>query len=73
MQAPQARKGAHGTAPNGARNCTISAIGVGGGQAVYVGSLDGLVYLSTDAQTSATPTWTRVDSKLPRRPVTQSK
>ena len=34
--------GCTGTAPNGARNCTISAIGVGGGQAVYTGSLDGL-------------------------------
>ena len=68
---PDLTSGCPGTAPNGARNCTISAIGVGGGQAVYTGSLDGLVFLSTDAQTSATPTWTRVDSRLPRRPVTQ--
>ncbi len=68
---PDLTSGCTGTAPNGARNCTLSAIGVGGGQAVYVGSLDGLVYLSTDAQTSATPTWKRVDNKLPRRPVTQ--
>jgi photosystem II stability/assembly factor-like uncharacterized protein len=29
--------GCEGTAPNGARNCTISAIGVGGGEAVYTG------------------------------------
>ena len=62
--------GCTGTAPNGARNCTISAIGVGGGQAVYTGSLDGLVYLSTDAQVSDNPTWTRVDkTSCPQRPV----
>ncbi len=64
--------GCTGTAPNGARNCTISAIGVGGGQAVYTGSLDGLVHMSTDAQVSSNPTWTRLDlGKLPKRPVTQ--
>ncbi len=64
--------GCTGTAPNGARNCTISAIGVGGGQAVYVGSLDGLVYVSTDAQVNSSPSWTRLDlGKLPKRPVTQ--
>jgi uncharacterized repeat protein (TIGR01451 family) len=64
--------GCTGTAPNGARNCTISAIGVGGGQAVYTGSLDGLVYLSTDAQVSDTPSWTRVDrGVLPARPISQ--
>ena len=62
--------GCTGTAPNGARNCTISAIGVGGGRAVYTGSLDGLVNLSTDAQFSDSPTWTRVGkSELPARPV----
>ena len=53
--------GCTGTAPNGARNCTISAIGVGGGQAVYTGSLDGLVYVSTDAQVNDDPTWVRAD------------
>ncbi len=64
--------GCTGTAPNGARNCTISAIGVGGGQAVYTGSLDGLVYLSTDAQVNDSPSWTRLDAgQLPARPVTQ--
>ena len=62
--------GCTGTAPNGARNCTISAIGVGGGRAVYTGTLDGLVNLSTDAQVSDSPTWTRVGkSELPARPV----
>jgi uncharacterized repeat protein (TIGR01451 family) len=64
--------GCTGIAPNGARNCTISAIGVGGGQAVYTGSLDGLVYMSTDAQVNSNPSWTRLDTgKLPKRPVTQ--
>ncbi len=64
--------GCTGIAPNGARNCTISAIGVGGGQAVYTGSLDGLVYMSTDAQVNSSPSWTRLDvGKLPKRPVTQ--
>ena len=33
--------GCPGTAPNGARGCILSAIGVGGGQAVYTGSEDG--------------------------------
>ncbi|MDX6410525.1 MAG: hypothetical protein QOE91_41, partial [Gaiellaceae bacterium] len=64
--------GCTGTAPNGARNCSISAIGVGGGQAVYTGSLDGYVYVSPDAQVSTTPTWTRVDrGELPKRPISQ--
>ena len=69
---PDLTSGCAGTAPNGARNCTISAIGVGGGQAVYTGSLDGLVYISTDAQVNSNPSWTRLDNgKLPGRPVTQ--
>ena len=62
--------GCTGTAPNGARNCTISAIGIGGGEAVYTGSLDGLVYVSVDAQVNDNPTWTRArDDALPKRPV----
>jgi uncharacterized repeat protein (TIGR01451 family) len=62
--------GCAGTAPNGARNCTISAIGVGGGDAVYTGSLDGLVYVSTDGQVNDNPTWTLAkDDALPKRPV----
>jgi uncharacterized repeat protein (TIGR01451 family) len=68
---PDLTSGCTGIAPNGARNCTISAIGVGGGQAVYTGSLDGFVYISTDAQANDNPTWTRIDKTLPRRPVTQ--
>ncbi len=64
--------GCTGTAPNGGRGCTISAIGVGGGDAVYTGSEEGWVYLSTDAQVSSNPSWTRVGkSKLPNRPVEQ--
>jgi uncharacterized repeat protein (TIGR01451 family) len=64
--------GCPGTAPNGARGCFISAIGVGGGSEVYVGTDDGLVWYSEDAQTSLTPTWVKVTRKpngLPNRPV----
>jgi uncharacterized repeat protein (TIGR01451 family) len=72
LVSPDLTSGCTGTAPNGARNCSISAIGVGGGQAVYTGSLDGYVYLSTNAQVSDSPTWTRLDphrTVLPNRPV----
>jgi uncharacterized repeat protein (TIGR01451 family) len=64
--------GCTGTAPNGARTCALSAIGVGGGTAAWVGTLDGLVWLSPDAQTAATPSFVQIDSKknkLPARPV----
>src|SRR6266508_5680579 len=70
---PDLTSGCTGIAPNGARGCFLSAIGLGGGQAVYTGSEDGFVYLSTDAQVNSNPTWTRLDSKrktLPNRPVT---
>ena len=75
---PDLTTGCTGASPNGARNCTISAIGVGGGTGVYTGSLDGLVYFSPDAQLSLTPTWTLVGMhsngagdkhSLPNRPV----
>ena len=80
---PDLTSGCPGPAPNGARNCTLSAIGVGGGNAVYTGSLDGLVYVSTDAQVNNNSTWTRLGSsgqngnndgehsevRLPQRPV----
>ena len=74
---PDLTTGCTGPSPNGARNCTISAIGVGGGTAVYTGSLDGLVYFSPNAQVSLNPTWTRVNThgnsnnrhSLPNRPV----
>jgi uncharacterized repeat protein (TIGR01451 family) len=69
---PDLTAGCLGTAPNGARGCFLSAIGVGGGDAVYTGAEDGRVFLSTDAQTSDNPTWTRLDlGDLPARPVTQ--
>jgi uncharacterized repeat protein (TIGR01451 family) len=82
---PDLTSGCTGAASNGARTCALSAIGVGGGTAVYTGSLDGLVYMSPDAQVSSTPTWTLLgssgqngngdgqhsDTKLPQRPVSQ--
>jgi uncharacterized repeat protein (TIGR01451 family) len=61
--------GCTGPAPNGGRGCTISAVGIGGGSAVYTGSEEGYVYVSPDAQTSDNPTWTRIDKGLPERPV----
>ncbi len=69
---PDLTTGCTGTAPNGARACAISAIGVGGGTAAYVGTLDGLVWVSPDAQTADDPTWVKVNSNkngLPARPV----
>lgn len=57
---PDLTSGCKGAAPNGARACVISAIGIGGGTAAYTGSEDGLVYFSPDALSSETPTWTRV-------------
>jgi uncharacterized repeat protein (TIGR01451 family) len=69
---PDLTSGCSGTAPNGARNCSISAIGIGGGTAVYTGSLDGVLYISTDGMTSTSPTWSRIDQVgVPKRPVTQ--
>lgn len=59
---PDLTGGCTSTAPNGARTCALSAIGVGGGQAVYTGSLDGYVYFSADAQVNPHPTWTRIGS-----------
>jgi uncharacterized repeat protein (TIGR01451 family) len=75
---PDLTSGCPGAAPNGARGCFISAIGVGGGTAVYTGSDDGLVFFSPDAQSSDHPTWVRLDNhsngigdkhSLPNRPV----
>jgi len=70
---PDLTGGCTGTAPNGARGCLLSAIGVAdGGDAVYTGSDDGYVYLSQNAVTAASPTWKRMDKgALPARPVTQ--
>ncbi len=67
---PDLTRGCTGTAPNGARTCALSAFGLGGGQALYAGSLDGLLWISPDAQVAETPAWKRIrDSKLPNRPV----
>lgn len=80
---PDLTSGCPGPAPNGARNCTISAIGVGGGTAVYTGSNDGFVFMSPDGLVSGNPTWVRLgnsgengngdgdhsDVWLPQRPV----
>ena len=67
---PDLTGGCTGTAPNGARTCALSAIGLGGGTAAYTGSLDGMVFVSPDAQTSSSPTWTRVGKQsLPNRPI----
>ena len=52
--------GCTGPAPNGARNCTLTSIGVGGGTAVYAGTNDGLLWVSPNGQTSATPTWIKL-------------
>ncbi|MHA3703442.1 hypothetical protein ACXR2U_14795 [Jatrophihabitans sp. YIM 134969] len=59
------------TAPNGARGCLISAIGVAdGGSGVYVGTDDGYLQVSPDAVTAAKPTFRRVGvGVLPKRPV----
>ncbi|TME35548.1 MAG: DUF11 domain-containing protein [Chloroflexi bacterium] len=67
---PDLTTGCTGTAPNGARTCALSAIGVGGGQAVYVGTLDGLLWISPNGVSAANPTWERLDQGgLPKRPV----
>jgi len=57
---PDLTSGCPGAAPNGARACVISAIGIGGGNGVYTGSEDGYVFVSPNAMTSDNPTWTRV-------------
>jgi uncharacterized repeat protein (TIGR01451 family) len=67
---PDLTTGCGGAAPNGARGCLVSAIGVGGGTAVYVGTDDGLLWVSPDGQTSSSPKWVRLDQNgLPKRPV----
>jgi uncharacterized repeat protein (TIGR01451 family) len=70
---PDLSTGCPGAAPNGARGCFISAIGLAdGGTGVYVGTDDGVMSVSPDAVTSSSPTWTRVgQNSLPNRPVTQ--
>jgi uncharacterized repeat protein (TIGR01451 family) len=68
---PDLTSGCTGGAPNGARGCVVSAIGVsGGGDGVYVGTLEGWGWFSPDAVSSPSPTWIRVGQKeFPNRPV----
>ena len=68
---PDLTSGCTGGAPNGARGCLLSAIGVSsGGNGVYAGTLEGWVQFSPDAVTNPSPTWTRVGKNIfPNRPV----
>jgi uncharacterized repeat protein (TIGR01451 family) len=67
---PDLTSGCAGAAPNGARGCLVSAIGVGGGTAVYVGTDDGLLWVSPNGQTASSPKWIRLDQNgLPKRPI----
>ena len=63
--------GCTGAAPNGARGCLISAVGVAdGGDGVWVGTDDAVVSVSPDAVTSDSPSWSRVGAGVfPNRPV----
>ncbi|WP_460458384.1 hypothetical protein [Angustibacter peucedani] len=65
--------GCTGSAPNGARGCFISTIGLAdGGTGVYVGTDEGWIQVSPDAVTSDSPTWQRTGTNvLPNRPVNQ--
>lgn len=68
--------GCTGAAPNGGRNCTITALGHSeGGNALWVGTQEGYVWVSPNAGISDNPTWTRVDTngpggQLANRPIT---
>jgi uncharacterized repeat protein (TIGR01451 family) len=70
---PDLTSGCEGPAPNGARGCFISAIGVAdGGEAAYVGTDEGWIQVSPDAVTADEPSWHRVGvDTLPNRPVNQ--
>ncbi|MEP7091161.1 MAG: hypothetical protein ABI776_13765, partial [Nocardioidaceae bacterium] len=65
--------GCTGTAPNGARGCLISAVGVSdGGTGGYVGTDEGWIQVSPDMVDAAQPTWRRTGLRaLPHRPVNQ--
>jgi uncharacterized repeat protein (TIGR01451 family) len=65
--------GCPGAAPNGARGCFISTIGVAdGGDGVYAGTDEGWIQVSPNAVTSDDPSWQRVGvGTLPNRPVNQ--
>jgi len=70
---PDLTSGCTGTAPNGARGCLISALGVAdGGDGVYAGTDEGWIQVSPDAVTADEPTWHRSgQGTLPNRPVNQ--
>ena len=58
--------GCTGPAPNGGRNCTITALGHSeGGTGLWAGTQEGYVWVSPDAGTSDTPRWNRVDTNGP--------
>jgi uncharacterized repeat protein (TIGR01451 family) len=65
--------GCEQSAPNGARGCLISAIGVSdGGTGVYAGTDEGWIQVSRDATVNDNPSWRRVGTNvLPGRPVDQ--
>ncbi len=67
---PDLTGGCTGTAPNGARGCVITALGATAGSgALYSGSADGRIYVTTNALVSS-PVWTRIDrAPLPPRPI----
>ncbi len=70
---PDLTSGCSGAAPNGARGCLISAIGVAdGGEGAYAGTDEGWIQVSPDAVVSDSPSWHRVgQGTLPDRPVNQ--
>jgi uncharacterized repeat protein (TIGR01451 family) len=70
---PDLTSGCTGAAPNGARGCFISALGMAdGGDGVYAGTDEGWIQVSPNAGTSDSPTWQRVGAgTLPDRPVNQ--
>jgi len=70
---PDLTSGCPGAAPNGARGCIISTIGVAdGGDGVYVGTDDGRISVSPNAVTAASPSWARSGAGvLPNRPVNE--
>jgi uncharacterized repeat protein (TIGR01451 family) len=63
--------GCTGAAPNGGRGCVITSFGKSAGaNALYVGTEEGWMWLTTDA-TVAAPVWSRIDisGTTPGRPV----
>ncbi len=64
--------GCLGAAANGGRGCYVSALASPAeSSALYVGTMEGWLWLSTDAATADAPTWARIDisGTTPLRPV----